>query len=162
MFRRTMVVVLLALVSLSGCGLLDRDEKKEEIERLIEENAQFSVFLRDDNPAERKAAVEARLRTLPDVTTVTFEGHDVAYAKMKKVFAEQNQEMPENFEPENLPETFVVKMKDQAAVRNVRDTPLQAELKALPGVQDLVFTCTTFEECKADSIRRRSPAPAAS
>jgi hypothetical protein len=53
-------------------------------------------------------------------------------------------------------------MRDQAAVRNVRDSALHGELSALPGVSDLVISCTTVDECKESVRRMKSPAPTVS
>jgi cell division transport system permease protein len=148
------------VVSLAGCGLF-QSEEDEEIERLLNKSAEIMVFLRDDVTPQQKTDIEARLRAVPGVTGVVFEDHQAAYAKMTKLFADEPEKMPD-IEPDYLPESFVVTMKDQAAVRNVRDSVIHSELNALPGVSDLVIRCTTVDECKENQRRMHSPAPAVS
>ena len=153
-----MVVAVLVLMSLSGCGLFQGDGKQQELERLLDENAEIAVMIDADATADEKTGVEARLKELPGVTAVSFEDQETAYAKAKKLWAEQNQPFPASVTPETLPESFIVHFTDQAAVREVRDSPLQAELKELPGVVDLVIRCTTIDECRV----QMSPAPVVS
>jgi len=159
-FPPIVVAALLTLVSLAGCGLFQSDEDKK-IQHLLNESAEITVFLRNDVTAQQKTDIKARLLTVPEVTDVVFEDHQAAYAKMQKAFADEPEKMPD-IAPAVLPESFVMKMKDQAAVRNVRDSALQGELKALPGVETLVIRCTTVEECKENSRRMKSPSPAVS
>jgi cell division transport system permease protein len=154
------VAALLTVVNLAGCGLF-QSEEEEKIERLLKENAEITVFVRNDVTPQQKTEIEARLRAVPGVTDVVFEDHQAAYARMKKLFADEPEKMPD-IEPTSLPESFVVKMKDQAAVRNVRDSAVQGELKALPGVSEVVIRCTTVDECKESMRRMNSPAPAVS
>lgn len=152
--------MLLALVSLAGCGLFRSDQDKK-IERALDETSEITVFVRNDVTPRQKADIEARLRAVPGMTDVVFEDHQAAYARMKKLFADEPEKMPD-IEPTALPESFVVKMKDQAAVRKVRDSEIQGQVKALPGVADLVIRCTTVAECKENMRRINSPAPAVS
>ena len=147
--RMIVVAVLAMSVSLAGCGLFQSDED-EEIERALRERAEITIFLREDATPQQRAAIEARLRAVPDVTGVVFEDHEAAYARMKELFADEPDKMPD-IEPAVLPEGFVVTMKDQAAVRTVRDSPVQGELKALPGVNDLIIRCTTVDECRKNA-----------
>ena len=154
------VAALLAVVSLAGCGLSPSDEEKE-IERALNENAEITVLVRDEATAQQKTDIEARLRAVPDVTGVVFEDHQAAYAKLTELFADEPENMPD-IEPADLPETFVVKLKDQAAVRAVRDSAIHRQLVALPGVFDVAISCTTVDECRESMRRRDSPAPAVS
>jgi cell division transport system permease protein len=147
-------------VSLAGCGLFPSDEDKE-IQRLLNERAEITIFVRDDATPRQKTDIEARLRAVPDVTGVVFDDHEAAYAKMKELFADEPDKMPD-IEPAALPESFIATMKDQEAVRTVRDSGIQGELKALPGVNDLIIRCTTVDECKENMRRMDSPSPAVS
>ena len=67
--------------------------------------------------------------------------------------------MPD-IEPTVLPESFVLTMKDQAAVRKVRDSAVPGELEALPGVQEVLIRCTAVDECKKNMRLLQSPTPA--
>ena len=146
---RIVVALLLAAATLTACGLFGRGDgpsQDEQIQRILDENASFSVFLRSDATAAQRTKVEAALRALPGATGVTFTDHDAAYQKMKQAFSAEPSQMP-RIDPSILPESFEVRMTDIAAVRKVRDD--QAALKALPGVQEVVFTCLTVPECRA-------------
>jgi cell division transport system permease protein len=159
-FFTIVVAALLVSVGLAGCGLL-QSEEDEKIERLLKESAEITVFVRDDVTSQQKTDIEARLRVVPDVTDVVFEDHEAAYAKMKRLFADEPDAMS-NIEPVHLPEGFLMRMKDQAAVRHVRDSAILDELNALPGVFDVVIRCTTVDECKENMRRRNTPTTAVS
>jgi cell division transport system permease protein len=152
------IAALLAVASLAGCGLFQSAEDKK-IERALNESAEITVYVRNDVTAQQKTAIEARLRTVPGMTDVVFEDHEAAYAKMKTLSADTGAEIPDYIEPAVLPESFVLTMKDQAAVRKVRDSAVPGELEALPGVQYVGIHCTTVDECKKNMSRLQSPAP---
>ena len=148
------------LVGLAGCGLL-RSKEDQKLERLLDEKAELVVFVRDDVTLQQKTDIEARLRVVPGVTGVVFEDHQAAYAKLAKLYADGPEKMPD-IEPTDVPESFVVTMRDQDAVRDVRDSAIQAELTALPGVFDVVIRCTMVAECKENMRRMNTPSPAVS
>jgi cell division transport system permease protein len=153
-------VAVLLLAGLSGCTLIQGEDSEEQrLEKLLDEEAEVSVFLKDDVTAQQKIDIEARLRALPDVKELVFETRAEAYEKFKRLWASESPEFVEKVSPESLPESFRVKFVDQAAVRKVRDTPVNAELKALPGVYDLAFRCTTLPECKEDMAKLHSKSP---
>lgn len=152
---KIVVALLLAAAALTGCGLLGHDDgpsRDEQLQRILDENASFSVLLRSDVTEAQRGKVEAMLRALPGATGVTYLDHDAAYQKMKAAFSAEPSEMP-RIDPSILPETFDIRMTDIAAVRKVRDD--QAAVKGLPGVQEVFFTCLTVPECRA----RVSPQP---
>ncbi|MGK5681146.1 permease-like cell division protein FtsX [Actinoplanes sp. URMC 104] len=141
----TAVLSLLVMLGLAGCGLF-RDSEQEELEKVLDSDVGFAVFLRDDVTEQQKAAVEAHLRGLPDVAEVTYESSAEAYEKFKKLWAD-NPEFVEKLTPTSLPQSFKVRMADAKAARHVRDTG-QAAIEGLPGVQDVVMQCMTVEECR--------------
>jgi cell division transport system permease protein len=53
-----------------------------------------------------------------------------------------------------MPESFHVRMTTLAAYQRVRAGAVEAEIRALPGVADIVFQCASVEEC-----RERAPTP---
>jgi hypothetical protein len=61
--------------------------------------------------------------------------------------------------PRTAAESFLVEMKDQAAVRHVRDSTIHDALKAMPSVSDVVIRCTSVDECKENMRRKNSPTP---
>ncbi|WP_328473116.1 permease-like cell division protein FtsX [Actinoplanes sp. NBC_00393] len=150
------VVLLLAVAGLAGCGLLGQDSgpsEDEQIQKILDENAMFTVFLDSEATEAQRRDVEAFLRALPGFTGLTFTDHDGAYEKFKQVFsAPPDSTLP--IGPEALPESFEVRMTDIAAVRKVRD---EGVVKNLPGVRDVVVACTTVQECR----EKYSPRPTA-
>ncbi|GAA2542279.1 hypothetical protein GCM10010435_07340 [Winogradskya consettensis] len=149
MRRSILLVVLVLAAGLAGCGVLDRNDEDDKLARLLDEGATVSVFLRDDVTDAEREGVETRLKAVPDNTGVTYESKDEAYAKFKELWVKSNPEFLEKVEPGSLPESFRVQMTNMAALRKAEGSTLEAELKALPGVQDVVFPgCTTVDECK--------------
>jgi cell division transport system permease protein len=156
----TIAVAVLLLAGLSGCTLVQgKDSEEQKLERMLNEEAEVSVFLKADVTAQQKIDIEARLRALPDVKELVFETQAEAYEKFQRLWASESPEFVEKVSPDALPESFRVRFVDQDAVRRVRDTPVRAELEALPGVEDLAFRCTTLEECKEDLAELRSKPP---
>jgi cell division transport system permease protein len=153
-------VAVLLLVGLSGCTLVEgKDSEEQKLEKLLNEEAEVSVFLKDDVTAQQKIDIEARLRALPDVKELVFETKAEAYAKFKQLWASESPEFVEKVSPDALPESFRVRFVDQDAVRRLRDTAVKAELEALPGVDNLAFRCTTLQECKKDVAELPSKSP---
>jgi cell division transport system permease protein len=152
---KIVVVLLLALAGPAGCGLLGSGPSEDEqIQKILDENASFSLFLSTDATAAQRTTIEAALKALPGAITVTYYDRDAAYERMKQLFSAEPSRMPQ-IEPEYLPESFEVAMTDIAAVRSARKDEIQ--LKSLPGVQEVVFPCTTVRECR----EKRSPKPTA-
>ena len=149
--------MLIAVAGVGACGLFGGGQgasQDEQLQRILDENELFTVFLRSDVTAAQRANVEAALRALPGATGVSYTDHDGAYQKMKRAFSAEPSRMPQ-IDPAVLPESFEIRMTDIAAVRKARDD--QAALKALPGVQEVVFTCLTVVECR----KLASPHPTA-
>jgi cell division protein FtsX len=154
---KIVLVLLLAVAGVTGCSLFGGDpgpSEDEKIQQILDESASFTVFLSDDATGAQRDGVEAALRALPGFTGLTFTDHDGAYGRFKQMFSASPDQMPE-IEPEVLPESFEVTMTDIAAVRKVRDN--EGTVKDLPGVRELVFTCTTVAECR----EKFSPKPTA-
>jgi cell division transport system permease protein len=151
------VALLLAVTGLAGCGLFGQDpgpSEDEQIQKILDENAMFTVFLDSEATDAQRRDVEASLRALPGFTGLTFTDHDGAYERFQQMYSAEPDSMPE-IEPEVLPESFEVRMTDIAAVQKVRDD--ESTVKNLPGVRDVVFTCTTVQECR----EKYSPRPTA-
>jgi cell division transport system permease protein len=155
---KIVVALLLATAAPTACGLFGDDagpSRDEQLQRILDENASFSVFLRSDATEAQRKDVEAALRALPGATGVTYTDHDGAYQRMKQAFSAEPSKMPQ-VDPAILPESFEIRMTDIAAVRKTRDN--QAAVKGLPGVQDVIFTCLTVPECRA-MVSPRPTAP---
>jgi cell division transport system permease protein len=117
---------------------------------------QFSVFLTTDVTAAQRKGVEERLRATPDVAEVVYESKDEAYAKFRELWKD-DPDFIASVEPDSLPESFRVRMTDLAAYRRTRTDAYQAELKALPGVQDVVFQCASMTECREQAAMVSAP-----
>ncbi|AGL20023.1 hypothetical protein L083_6513 [Actinoplanes sp. N902-109] len=151
--------MLVAVTGLGGCGLLDRGPGEDDLGFELDDVAQFSVFLKEGVTEEQQAGVEAELRGLREVSTVTFESKDQAYAKFKKLWAD-NPEFVDSISADSLPASYVVKMTTMASLRTIKGGPVENEIKAVEGVQEVVFPgCTTVEECMAVKDKYSSPAP---
>lgn len=154
---KIVLVLLFAVAGVTGCSLFgggSGPSEDEKLQKILDENASFSLFLSEGATAAQRDGVEAALRALPGFTGLTFTDHEGAYRKMKQMFSADPERMPE-IEPEVLPESFEVTMTDIAAVQKVRDD--QSALQNLPGVQEVVFVCTTVPECR----EKYSPKPTA-
>ena len=142
----TLLLVLAALLGPAGCGLF-ADEEDERLQQMLDANPTFSVFLRPDVTPQQKTNVDAYLRDLPEVAEVKYETREEAYRRFKELWAD-NPEFAQKVSPDSLPGSFRVRMADNAAIRKVRDGSGEANIKNLPGVQDVVLGCVTVGECK--------------
>jgi cell division transport system permease protein len=156
---KIVVVLLLAVAGVAGCGLFGDDpgpSRDEQIQKIVDEHASFTVMLKNDATAAQRSDVETALRALPGFTGLTFTDKQAAYEKMKQMFSADPSDVA-SIGPENLPESFEVRMTDIAAVRKLRDD--ERPVKSLPGVDQLVFTCLTVPECKAKYSPKPTAAP---
>jgi cell division transport system permease protein len=146
--RRALIALLtvFTLAGLAGCGLVKDDEEKR-IEKLLEDNPSFSVFLRTDVTDKQRHGVESYLRAMPGVAEVTYESSEQAYQRFQELWAD-SPEFTDQVDPDSLPQSFQVRMDDVDAVKAVRDGSEDDTIKALPGVQDVVIQCVTVDECK--------------
>ncbi|WP_422772005.1 permease-like cell division protein FtsX [Plantactinospora sp. WMMC1484] len=127
----TLVLVTLLAAGLAGC-------RPDPAERVNRPNGPISVFLSHDATPEQKQAVEERLRGVPDAAEVTFQDREQAYARVKDL-ARDDPELLDSVRPENLPESFLLTLRDRAAFDRTVDGPLLDELRAMPGVEDVSY-----------------------
>ncbi len=154
--RRLLIalVATVALLGLTGCGLLKSDEDKK-IERIFDESDPvFSIFFRTDVTSQQKTNIDEYLRGLPDVAEVEHESREQAYQRFKELWAD-DPDFVEQVTPNSLPESYRVHMADFDALRAVRDGSDQANIKNLPGVQDIIIPCTTVDECREQLEKSR-------
>lgn len=100
---------------------------------LLYAQVEVSIFLEAAVTVDQKAAIEEKLKSDPEVQSVTFESKDEAYKRFKELFAD-SPDLVENTKPESLPESFRIKLKDPAQASTV-----DREYKDAPGV-DVVST----------------------
>ncbi|MDI6102591.1 permease-like cell division protein FtsX [Actinoplanes sp. NEAU-A12] len=138
------IVALLQTVSLAACGLFQNDEE-ERLESILKERAYFTVFMLDNASDEHRTNVQARLQAIPGVSSVVYEDGAAFRDRFRREVSEPT--AFSDIDPNLLPAGFVVTMLDQAAIRQVRDSALEDDIKALPGVRNVLIRCTTVEEC---------------
>lgn len=100
--------------------------------------APISVFLNEDATEQQKQAIETRLRAVPGATEVRFESREQAYQRFKELFKDQP-DLLAQVNPDSLPESLVLTVRDRAAFDSAAASPLRTELLALPGVDDVVL-----------------------
>jgi cell division transport system permease protein len=153
--------LLTAAALTAGCGLFGGkgESKEQEIERLIDQTASFTVFLNPDATAGQRTDIEARLRAIPGVTEVVYESKNEAYRRFRALWssAPSAPDFFDDVRPDALPDSFQAKMTDAETLRKLRDSPMRQTLESLPGVEDVTFRCTTIDECRKDY----SPQPTA-
>jgi cell division transport system permease protein len=149
--------VVLVVAGVTACGLFGHGSgpsTDQKLEKIIDRDPTFEVYLSYDATTAQRTGVEAALRALPGFRELTFVDRDAAYQQMKQLFSAHPSDLPD-IKPETMPQSYRVRMTDVAAVRKVRDQ--QETVKRLPGVRTLAFPCLTPDECR----QRFSPRPAA-
>ncbi|WP_067503976.1 permease-like cell division protein FtsX [Actinoplanes sp. TFC3] len=158
MRRLTLLLTVLTVVALSGCGLLKKDNPEDELGFKLDDVAEFSVFLRDDVTDAQRTQLQTSLQALPEVSSVRYESKDEAYRKFKDLWAD-DPDFIKSVSPDALPESFRIKLASMARLREFKGGQVETDLKAIPGVQEVVFPiCTTVDECKQQKATM-SPAP---
>jgi cell division transport system permease protein len=137
---RRLLGVIAALLTVAACHTAPPDEGPAV--------AEFSVYLRMDATEQQRADVRTRLAAVPGVQRVDFEDSVTAYERLKDLWADDPESMPD-VSPSSLPGSFIVRMTDLAAIRRLRDAGAATDLQDLPGVEDVIFPCTTDAECRA-------------
>lgn len=150
--------MVIAVTAIAGCGLFEKGDK-QEFERILDESASFSVFLDDDVTEQQKADVRAWLENEPGITAIAFEDKAAAYERFKELWAD-DPEFVDQLNEDSLPESFRLTTKNAATSREIRDGQAADELEAMPGVRQVVFPCTTIEECRKQVVEQNQGKPA--
>ncbi|GGN69007.1 hypothetical protein GCM10010112_34060 [Actinoplanes lobatus] len=151
---KILFAIVIAVTALAGCGLFEESDK-EKFERILDESASFSVFLDDDVTEQQRADIRARLEKEPGVTEVTFETKAAAYEKFKEIWAD-DPEFVDQVNEDSMPESFRLTTENAATSREIRDGSAADELEAMPGVREVIFPCTTIEECRQSVVDQNS------
>ena len=161
---KILIGAFLAAVALAGCSLFQEAEQKtpdqimqEKIAENFAAEASFSVFLYDATTEQQKSDVRAWLERQPGITEIVFLDKAAAYERFQTMWAD-DPEFAGSISADSLPETFRLRVADLAAIRAFRDGPAGAELRLFPGVRQVVYQCTTVEECRALESSRSAPA----
>ncbi|MBM0231869.1 hypothetical protein JNW91_08370 [Micromonospora sp. STR1_7] len=113
----------------------------------------LTAFLDNDVTAERKSAVEQRLRSMPSVEKVAFETREQVYERQKEDFKD-NPELLASLKPEDVPELLHATVTDvriaeavelvMAEVDGVDDVTLRAaDVDPLPSRIGIVVRLTS-------------------
>jgi cell division transport system permease protein len=159
--RKLTTVLLLAALALSGCGLVHHDSQDDKLKRAIEEKASLTVFLRPTATDRQHQAVEAKLRSLPGVKDVVYESKTEAYATFSHLFSAEPGFVG-SVRSDSLPDSYRVRLTGTKAARQIRDSPLQDEIENLPGVDKILFSCLTVDECRKVYSPKPTPSPSPS
>ena len=108
----TLAVVITVAVSLAlaGSGLLMRSQVNL-MKGYWYDRVEVSIFLAQEVTQEQRESIEDDLQAMPEVERVEYESKQEAYAR----FVEQFKDVPDlinNANPDALPESFRVKLKD--------------------------------------------------
>ncbi|HEX9695564.1 MAG TPA: permease-like cell division protein FtsX [Actinomycetota bacterium] len=127
----TLASVLVVAVSmyLVGGVLLGRFA----VDRIIElqtRKVEVAVFLSPEVTAEQRTSIQNDLELMPEVAAggIQYESKEQAYERFKKIFRDQP-DIVANTDPEALPESFRVKLRDPEQFEIVND-----RLEGRPGI----------------------------
>ncbi|HVL91631.1 MAG TPA: permease-like cell division protein FtsX [Actinomycetota bacterium] len=125
----TLASVLVVAVSLYLVGgvLLGRFA----INRIIElqtRKVEVAVFLSPEVTEDQRTSIHDDLKLMPEVQDVDYESKDEAYERFKEIFRDQP-DIVANTDPEALPESFRVKLRNPEQFEIVND-----RLEGRPGI----------------------------
>ncbi len=109
--------MFISLFLLGGSLLVQR-----QVDDMIGEwgdKVEVSVFLRDEASPDQVAALEQKINTMPEKQTFYYETKDQAYASFQKLF-EDSPALVNNVDPQALPASFRIKLKDYSKFEVVR------------------------------------------
>ena len=108
----TIAMVMTTAISLGffGAGLLVANQIGD-MKELYYDKLEVSIYLKDDINAGQREAVTAQLDSSPEVASYQFLTKEQAYERFKRLFR-GNPNLVAQATPEDLPATYLVRMKD--------------------------------------------------
>jgi cell division transport system permease protein len=108
----TIAMILTTGISLGffGAALLGANQISD-MKELYYDKLEVSIYLKDDITPPQRQSVETELKASPEVQSYQFLTKEQAFERFKKLFA-GNPQLVSNATPEDLPATFLVRMKD--------------------------------------------------
>jgi len=108
----TIAMIMTTAISLAffGAGLLVANQIGD-MKTLYLDKLEVSVYLQDDATATQRAAIESQLKTSPEVESFDYLDKAAAFARFKQLF-KGNPQLVNQATPDDLPATYLVKMKD--------------------------------------------------
>lgn len=99
----------------------------------VESKVEVKIFLNNDITIGQEKELEAKIKSLSEVTSVTYENKEQAMKNFKDQIGENNKALIEGIEKDNpLPNAYIVKVKDPEMVSKVVDT-----VKGMKGIYEI-------------------------
>jgi cell division transport system permease protein len=108
----TIAMIMTTAISLAffGAGLLVANQIGD-MKTLYLDKLEVSVYLQDEATPAQVKTLDTQLKASPEVENVTYLDKAAAFARFKKLFA-GNPALVNQASPDDLPATYLVKMKD--------------------------------------------------
>ena len=108
----TIAMIMTTAISLGffGAGLLVANQISD-MKELYYDKLEVSIYLKDDINAKQQKSVTSQLEASPEVASYEFLTKEQAYERFKRLFR-GNPNLVAQATPEDLPATYLVRMKD--------------------------------------------------
>ena len=108
----TIAMILTTGISLGffGAALLGANQISD-MKELYYDKLEVSIYLKDDITPPQRQSVETELKASPEVQSYQFLTKEQAFERFKRLFR-GNPQLVSNATPDDLPATFLVRMKD--------------------------------------------------
>jgi cell division transport system permease protein len=113
----TIAMIMTTAISLAffGAGLLIANQIGD-MKSLYLDKLEVSVYLQDDITPAQKTAIDTQLKASPEVESVTYLDKAAAFKRFQDLF-KGNPQLVDQATPDDLPATYLVKMKDPERYR---------------------------------------------
>jgi cell division transport system permease protein len=128
----TIAMIMTTAISLAffGAGLLVA-RQIDEMKQIYYDKLKVSVYLKDTITDQQRSALEAELKSSPEVQNVQYLSKKQSWERFKRLFA-SNESLIQYASAEDLPPTLLVQMKHPE-----RYTVIQQEFTGSPGVDQV-------------------------
>lgn len=128
----TIAMILTTGISLGffGAALLGANQISE-MKDLYYDKLEVSIYLKDDITPPQRQSVETELKASPEVQSYQFLTKEQAFERFKRLFR-GNPQLVSNATPDDLPATYLVRMKDPE-----RYTVLAQQFKGTAGIDQV-------------------------
>ncbi|MBA3489110.1 MAG: ABC transporter permease [Longispora sp.] len=113
-----MIITMAVSLSMLGASLL-MFWQVQDMKDFFNYKVEVSIFLADQATEEQRNSLQTQLASDPLVKTADYESKDAAYRKFKEQFRDAP-ELVNATQPEALPESFRVKLKNPSKVDEIR------------------------------------------
>ena len=128
----TIAMVLTTAISLGFFGIaLLVAHQVSEMKELYYDKLEVSIYLKDDIKPAQRESLDSQLAASPEVEGFQYLTKEQAFERFKKLFA-GNPQLVAQARPEDLPATYLVRMKDPE-----RYTVLSQQFGKAPGVDQV-------------------------